>query len=116
MQELAQALQPLAVRQVQVEQHRVDIALATVDLDAILQRAGLDPLDRHAFDITVQGPDAEANQFVVVDEEQLACGERADRVGCGRNGQRGSSISACGGVHAMLLRTKVGIGSANGTC
>ena len=79
LQEVAQALQPLAIGQVQVEQHRVDIALVAVEFDPVLQRPGLDPFDRHAGNIAVQGPDAEPDEFMIVDQKNLAPSQRNPR-------------------------------------
>jgi hypothetical protein len=67
----ARGLQALAVGQVEVEQDSVDVVLLRIDLQRILQRGCLEPMQLHALQFGVAGLHAIAHQFMVVDQQDL---------------------------------------------
>ncbi|MGC4244656.1 MAG: hypothetical protein QM686_21020, partial [Herbaspirillum sp.] len=58
---------------VQVQQHGLDVAALAVDADGVLQRRGFDPVDGLAIEIGIGRLDADAHEFVIVNEQDQAC-------------------------------------------
>jgi len=93
LEKQAQALQALAVGQIEVQQHGVDARRFGVQAHRVLQGLRFQPVDGHLEQIAARCLDAQADQFMVVDEQDLAARFHGSwgRVVRGCQGRRGAT-------------------------